>query len=124
MLPVDVTAVEQTISLPVEKTQAAISRFIDWLEQYGETSYDFQTIYASRLGQKAKALYYEKPRLGLVAVAPMVFCEAFLPLARSIFFKRQRFPIADAHFAIFWKSLRARGVRATAIIAGAIHSIG
>lgn len=91
---------DSSVPLPIEETQAAISKFIDWLEQYGETSYDFQTIYASRLGQKAKALYYKRPKLGLVAVAPMVFCEAFLPSARSIFFERQRFPIADAHFAM------------------------
>ena len=72
-LPVDVSAVEQASSLPLEKTQAAISKFAEWLEQYGETSYDFQTFYASDLGQQAKALYYKKPLLGLCAVAPMVF---------------------------------------------------
>jgi hypothetical protein len=99
-LPVDVSAMEQAISLPIEKTQAAISKFGEWLEQYGETSYDFQTFYASDLGQRAKALYYNKRLLGLCAVAPMVFSEAFVPSARSIFWKRQRFPIADAHYAM------------------------
>lgn len=88
------------ITLPMKETEAAILRFIGWLEQYGETSYDFQTFYASRLGQRAKDLYYKKPELGLLAVAPMVFSEAFLPSARSMFFKRQRFPIADAHYAM------------------------
>ena len=99
-LPVDIPAVEQANSLLVEKTQAAISKFTEWLEQYGETSYDFQTFYASRLGQRAKALYYKKPLLGLCAVAPMVFSEALVPSARTIFWKRQRFPIADAHYAM------------------------
>jgi hypothetical protein len=75
-------------------------RFTKWLEKYGETSYDFQSFYASRLGQRAKALYYKKPLLGLFAVAPMVFSEAFVPSARGIFWKRQRFPIADAHYAM------------------------
>ncbi len=32
-------------------------RFTEWLDRYGEDSYDFQTFYASRLGQSAKALY-------------------------------------------------------------------
>lgn len=91
---------DSPVPLPIEETQAAISNFIDWFQQYGETSYDFQTFYASSLGQKAKALYYKRPKLGLFAVAPMVFCEAFLPSARSIFFNRQRFPIADAHYAM------------------------
>ncbi len=75
-------------------------RFTDWLNRYGETSYDFQSFYASDLGRYAKALYYRKPMLGTLAVAPMVFSEAFVPSARSIFWKRQRFPIADAHFAM------------------------
>jgi hypothetical protein len=35
-----------------------------------------------------------------MAVAPIVFCEAFLPAARRLFWKRQRFPIADAHYAM------------------------
>jgi hypothetical protein len=30
----------------------------------------------------------------------MIFCEAFLPSSRRLFWKRQRFPIADAHYAM------------------------
>jgi len=73
---------------------------MEWLARYGETSYDFQSFYASDLARKAKALYYRKPRLGILAVSPMVVSEAFVPSARSIFWKRQRFPIADAHYAM------------------------
>jgi hypothetical protein len=83
-----------------DKTLPAVLRFVDWLNQYGETSYDFQDYYASDWGRYAKALYYRKPRLGTLAVAPMVFSEAFMPSAKAIFWKRQRFPIADAHYAM------------------------
>ena len=38
--------------------------------------------------------------LGAVAVSPMVLCEAFVPSARPLFWKPQRFPIADAHYAM------------------------
>ena len=79
---------------------AAVARFTHWLDRYGETSYDHQSFYASRLGRGAKALYYRKPLLGSLAVAPMVFSEAFLPSARRLFWKRQRLPIADAHYAM------------------------
>ena len=89
----------------VEKVQETISRFIAWLDRYGETSYDFQTFYASPVGQKAKALYYKQPLLGMVAVGPIIFCEAFLPSARRLFWKRQRFPIADAHYAMGFATL-------------------
>src|SRR5277367_4319583 len=84
----------------IEKTTAAINRFCGWLDRYGETSYDHQSFYASKLGRRAKALYYRRPLLGKVAVSPIVFCEAFVPSARTLFFKPQRFPIADAHYAM------------------------
>lgn len=98
--PIDLSTGAKASSLPIENIQAAILRFVQWLEKYGETSYDFQSFYASGLGQWAKATYYKRPKLGILVVAPMVFSEAFVPSARSIFWKRQRFPIADAHYAM------------------------
>jgi len=91
----------------IEELSLAIGRFVDWLSRYGETSYDHQSFYASRLGRAAKALYYRKPLAGTLAVAPMVFCEAFVPSARRLFWKPQRFPIADAHYAMGFAFLAA-----------------
>jgi hypothetical protein len=87
----------ETFIAPIE---SSVGRFCSWLEQYGETSYDFQSYYASKPGRKAKALYYTMPSLGTLAVAPMVLSEAFVPSARRLFWKPQRFPIADAHYAM------------------------
>lgn len=84
----------------VGKVASAVDRFCGWLDHYGETSYDHQSLFAGDLGRSAKALYYRTPLLGTVAVAPMVFCEAFVPSARRLFWKPQRFPIADAHYAM------------------------
>src|ERR1700676_5085657 len=86
--------------LAVEKVRAAVLRFVGWLDRYGETSYDHQSFFPSHLGGRAKALYYKKPLLGTLAVSPMIFCEAFAPWARKLFWKPQRFPIADAHYAM------------------------
>lgn len=86
--------------MPAVEVLGGVGRFISWLDRYGETSYDFQTFYASDLCRNIKALYYRQPLLGTAAVAPIIFCEAFLPSARSFFWKRQRFPIADAHYAM------------------------
>ena len=83
-----------------ERVATAVDRFCAWLDRYGETSYDHQSFFASKLGRSAKALYYRRPRLGTMAVAPMVFCEAFAPAMRALFWKRQRLPIADAHYAM------------------------
>lgn len=90
----------ELIVQPIEQVRKSVLRFADWLERYGETSYDFQSLYASDLTRKAKALYYRHPVPGTIAVAPIIFCEAFVPAARRVFWKRQRFPIADAHYAM------------------------
>jgi len=87
-------------ALPTEDVLKTVLRFIEWLETYGEVSYDFQSFFSSDLTRAAKALYYKKPFLGTLAVSPMVFSEAFVPSARRLFWKPQRFPIADAHYAM------------------------
>lgn len=86
--------------IQVAKIEASLGCFTKWLDRYGETSYDHQSFFASKLGRRAKALYYRKPMLGTFAVAPMIFCEAFVPSARQLFWKPQRFAIADAHYAM------------------------
>jgi hypothetical protein len=82
-----------------EQIRTALARFVAWLELYGELSDDHQSFFAGSLGRRAKALYYRRPLLGTMAVAPMIFCEAFLPSTRRLFAPRRRFPIADAHYA-------------------------
>ncbi len=77
-----------------------IERFIDWLADYGETSYDFETLFAGPYGRWAKSSYYSHPIAGMIAVSPLIFIEAFFPSGRRLFWKRQRFPIADAHYAM------------------------
>jgi hypothetical protein len=84
----------------VQKTASAINRFTNWLDRYGEISFDHQSFFASDIGRSAKALYYRQPLLGTFAVSPMIFCEAVFPAARTLFWKAQRFPIADAHYAM------------------------
>jgi hypothetical protein len=74
--------------------------FTSWLERFGEVSYDHQSFFAGPIGRRAKALYYRRKLLGTAAVAPMILCEAFLPRARRFFHHPERFPIADAHYAM------------------------
>ncbi|HTV55143.1 MAG TPA: prenyltransferase/squalene oxidase repeat-containing protein [Terriglobia bacterium] len=86
--------------ISITKIGPAVDAFCDWLDYYGEVSFDHQSFFASKLGRSAKALYYRRPLLGTLAVAPMIFCEAFVPSARKLFWKQQRLPIADAHYAM------------------------
>jgi hypothetical protein len=76
-----------------------LDTFVAWLERFGETSFDHQSYFAGPIGGRAKALYY-RHKAGIVAVAPMIASEAFFPAARTLFWKKQRFPIADAHYAM------------------------
>src|SRR5262249_1475261 len=86
--------------LPVANVRAAVDRFVGWLDRYGETSWDHQSFFAGPFGRPTKALYYRRPLLGKAAVAPMILCEAFVPSTRRLFWMPQRFPIADAHYAM------------------------
>ena len=80
--------------------QPVLERFSSWLDRYGETSWDHQSYYAGAWGRFAKGLYYKNKVLGMAAVSPMVFSEAFFPAARRLFHQRMRLPIADAHYAM------------------------
>jgi hypothetical protein len=89
-----------TGTLRPDDVSAMLEKFTSWLEGYGETSRDHQSFFAGPLGGRAKGLYYRNKLLGTVAVAPMIFFEAFLPSARRFFHHLERFPIADAHYAM------------------------
>src|SRR5437870_1966368 len=77
-----------------------LADFTEWLDAYGEKSWDYQSFFAGPVGGRAKALYYRNRLLGTAAVGPMIFFEAFLPSARRLFHHPTRFPIADAHYAM------------------------
>src|SRR5262245_38435676 len=110
-------------NIPVDKIEKLLDRFTRWLEQYGETSWDHQTYFAGPVGGRAKALYYRNRKLGTMAVASMIFSEAFLPSARRFFARQLRFPIADAHFAMGFSFL-ARAHGDSAAHARAVHFLG
>jgi len=83
-----------------DNVSRVLGNFTDWLESYGETSWDYQSFFAGPVGGRAKALYYSHGLIGTAAVAPMIFCEAFVPSGRRLFHHPMRFPIADAHYAM------------------------
>ncbi len=92
-------------SKPSSELRSVLLRFVDWLDTFGETSFDHQSYFAGPIGGAAKALYYRSRALGVLAVAPMILSEALLPQGRRLFWKKQRFPIADAHYAMGFAAL-------------------
>ena len=88
------------ITMTPEQQIDRLTRFIAWLDRFGEVSYDHQSFFASDRMRRAKDLYYQKPALGTLIVGPIIFCEAFAPWMRTFFHHPLRFPIADAHYAM------------------------
>ncbi len=105
------------------RLSAVLSDFTEWLDSYGETSWDHQSFYAGSYGGRAKSLYYRHKLLGTAAVAPMVLFEAFLPSARRLFHHPERFPIADAHYAMGFAFLHQTTGQAE-YLDRAIHFLG
>lgn len=101
----DVRSIAQSYRSRVPAIATAVREFVVWLDRFGEVSYDHQSYYAGPIGRYAKSLYYSRPALGLAAVAPMVLSEAMAPSLRKLFWRPQRFPIADAHYAMGFASL-------------------
>src|SRR5438477_11850414 len=73
-----------------------LTDFVEWLDRYGEKSWDFQSFFAGPIGGRVMALYYRHKLIGTAAVAPMIFCEALLPAARRLFHHPMRFSIEVA----------------------------
>jgi hypothetical protein len=110
----------KTISSQADKVSDVLKNFVRWLENYGEFSWDHQSFFAGPLGSRAKSLYYRNKLTGTAAVAPMIFCEAFLPPARRLFHHPIRLPIADAHYAMGFAFLYDN-TQAAAQLKSAIH---
>jgi hypothetical protein len=103
-----------------DKVASTLVDFAEWLDHFGETSLDHQTFFAGPVGGTAKSFYYQHPKVGILAVAPMIFCEAFIPPARRFFYGPVRFPIADAHYATGFAFLN-QATQNQAFLEKAIH---
>jgi hypothetical protein len=86
--------------MQTNEIRKVLENFTDWLEHFGETSWDHQSFFAGPIGRRAKSLYYHHRTIGTATVAPMVLCEAFFPSARICFHHPIRLAIADAHYAM------------------------
>ncbi|MBV8376390.1 MAG: hypothetical protein JO279_05235 [Verrucomicrobia bacterium] len=113
----------RTSPLANDRIPGVLTNFTRWLDAYGETSLDHQSFFAGPVGGFAKSLYYRRPRLGMAAVAPLIFCEAFVPSARRFFHHPLRFPIADAHYAMGFAFLYEANAH-PACLERAIHFLG
>lgn len=92
--------------------RTALQSFVAWLQAYGDTSQDQYDFWANPAGQRAKRLAYRHKIAGAAMAAPFVLLDAALPGTRCLFRPKQRFPIADAHYAMGFFNLAAGGLAA------------
>jgi hypothetical protein len=119
----DAAAAKLVNDRTLDGVRSTLHAFVAWLDRYGELSYDHQSYFAGPIGGRAKALYYRRPRLGAIAVAPMILSEALVPAARTLFWHPQRFPIADAHYAMGF-ALLAQTTKEQRFYDRAVHFLG
>jgi hypothetical protein len=84
----------------VETAHRLVDDFIGWLDVFGERSYDPYDFWGSPLGRRAKRLFYRRRVLGSLAAMPFVAFDLLIPSSRRLISSPQRFPIADAHYAM------------------------
>jgi len=81
------------------KVQDSVGKFILWLSQNGELSYDRMDFWSSKTGILAKKLFYTNKLIG----APLAFwgllLENFFPKVQNFYSKPHREVIGDGHFA-------------------------
>jgi hypothetical protein len=76
-----------------------VEAFVEWLDDFGEASFDPYDFWSSGAGRRARRLYYRRPALGSLTAAPFVALDTLWPSSRKLISRPQRYPIADAHYA-------------------------
>ena len=71
----------------LDKMKLSLDKFINWLANYGETSYDHQSFFASPLGGRAKEALLQKTPVGNSGCSPFhIFAKQLYHLCKTIIF--------------------------------------
>ena len=60
--------VTRTINRLSDEISRVLINFAEWLHAYGESSWDYQSVYAGPIGGWAKSQYYRRRLIGKIAV--------------------------------------------------------
>jgi hypothetical protein len=82
-----------------------IARFDAWLDKNGPASFDPYDVWGTKYGVFARRIYYEKGRIGLPLVAPILLLDFVCPSLRSWFVKKERFATADGQLTTAFLNL-------------------
>jgi hypothetical protein len=82
-----------------------IRRFEAWLDENGFASFDPYDVWGTKYGVFARRMYYEKGKIGLPFIAPIVLLEFVCPSLRGWFVKKDRFATADGQLTTAFLNL-------------------
>ena len=82
-----------------------IRRFEVLLEKNGYESYDPYDIWGTRYGVFSRRIYYEKGKVGLPLIAPILLLEMIWPGLRGLFVRKERFATADGQLTLAFLNL-------------------
>lgn len=80
-------------------------RFATWLERVGYESYDPYDLWGTKYGLWSRALYYDKGKIGLPFIAPIVLADVLLPSVRKLFVQKERYATCDGQLVLAWLNL-------------------
>jgi len=82
-----------------------IRRFDARLERGGYESFDPYDIWGTKYGVFSRRVYYEKGKIGLPLIAPILLLEMFAPGLRGHFVRKERFATADGQLTLAYLNL-------------------
>jgi hypothetical protein len=83
-----------------------IDRFTRWLERSGYASHDPYDVWGTRYGSWSRKIYYQRGKLGLPFIAPVLLLETLWPSARRWLVKKKRFATADGQLVLAFLNLK------------------
>jgi len=87
------------------EVENSVFKFIKWLENYGDDSYDRMDFWSSPIGVFSKRLFYRNKLLGAPLAALALLQETFFPSLLKLYARPRREAIGDAHYALSFFNL-------------------
>ncbi len=83
----------------------SILKFSNWLDKYGELSYDLNDFNSSKAGNFVRKVYYKNKLLGAPFAVLTLVQDTFFPRLRKLYAKPHREAIGDAQYALGYLNL-------------------
>ncbi len=83
----------------------SIIKFSNWLDNYGDLSYDLNDFNSSKAGNFVRKVYYKNKLIGAPLALAALLQDTFLPSLRKIYAKPHREAIGDAQYALGYLNL-------------------